>query len=173
MTIAIILLAAGFCLIVLEVFVPSGGLLSVLAVAAMIASIYFAFAQSQLAGFLFLAGAVIGAPLLAWQMLKLFPKTSVGRSFLLFSPKGHEEVATSSELKLREYEGKQGITKTTLRPAGVAEIEGERVNVVSEGMIIESGRPVKVLEVSGNRVVVREIEEEVTEESGRNGDTDS
>ena len=52
MTIAIILLAAGFCLIVLEVFVPSGGLLSVLAVAAMIASIYFAFAQSQLAGFL-------------------------------------------------------------------------------------------------------------------------
>ncbi len=163
MTIAIILLAVGFCLVILEVFLPSGGLLSVLAVAAMVASVYFAFAESQLAGVLFLVAAALGGPLLAWKMFGLFPKTSVGRRFLLFGPKGHEDVATSSELKLREFEGKHGVTKTTLRPAGVAEIEGERVNVVSEGMIIEPGRPVEVIEVSGNRVVVREIEEEAQE----------
>jgi membrane-bound serine protease (ClpP class) len=159
LTIAIILLGLAFAFIVLEVFVPSGGALTLLAIGSLVVSVYFAFAESELAGALFLAAGIIGMPLLAWKMLGLFPKTSVGRRFLLFGPKGHEEVATSSELKLREFEGKRGVTRTTLRPTGVAKIDGERVNVVSEGMIIEPGTPVEVVEISGNRVVVKEIEE--------------
>jgi membrane-bound serine protease (ClpP class) len=159
LTLAIILLLVGFCLVVLEVFIPSGGTLTITAVVSVGVSIYFAFAQSTGTGVLFLAIAIVGMPLVAYEMFKLFPKTEMGRRFLLFGPKDHEEVATSSERKLRSYEGKRGVTKTKLRPAGVAEIEGERVNVVSEGMIVESGKAVEVIDVSGNRVVVREIEE--------------
>lgn len=166
MTLAIILLAVGFCLVVLEVFIPSGGLITVLALVSVGVSIYFAFAQSAGTGVLFVVIAAVGMPLLAYEMLKLFPKTEIGRRFLLFGPKNHEEVATSSERKLRSYAGKRGVTKTTLRPTGVAEIEGERVNVVSEGMIIEPGIPVEVVEVKGNRVVVREVEEDSNGRSG-------
>ncbi len=160
MTLAIILLVVGFCLVMLEVFVPSGGALTVAAIVSVGVSIYFAFAESTGAGFLFLVVAVVGMPLVAYEMLKLFPKTKIGRRFLLFGPKGHEEVATSSERKLRSYEGKRGVTRTKLHPTGVADIEGERVDVVSEGMIIESGKAVEVIDVTGNRVVVREIDEE-------------
>ena len=160
MTLAIILLVVGFCLIILEVFIPSGGTLTVMALVSVGVSIYFAFAESTGIGVLFLVIAVVGMPILAYEMLKLFPKTQIGRRFLLFGPKGHEEVATSSELKLRNYEGKRGTTRTKLRPTGVADIEGERVDVVSEGMIIESGKAVEVIDVTGNRVVVREIEED-------------
>lgn len=159
MTVAVVLLLVGFCLVVLEVFIPSGGTLTITAIISVGVSVYFAFAQSPGTGILFLAIAVVGMPLLAYEMLKLFPKTEIGRRFLLFGPKDHEEVATSSERKLRSYEGKRGMTTTKLRPAGVAEIEGERVNVVSEGMIIESGKAVEVVDVSGNRVVVREVED--------------
>jgi len=169
LTLAIILLGVAFALVVVEVFVPSGGLISVLAIIAMVASVFFGFAESQLAGVLILVAGVIGMPLLAWKMFSFFPKTKVGRRFLLFGPKGHEEVATSSEFKLRGFEGKRGITRTKLRPSGVAEIDGERVNVVSEGMIIEPGTAVEVIEISGNRVVVREIEED----SGRGGESAS
>lgn len=156
---AVILLLAGFCLLVLEIFVPSGGMLTVAAILTAGSSIYFAFAQSQLTGALFLTAAVIGMPLLGWRLLKLFPKTAIGRRFMLFGPKGHEDVATSSERKLRQFEGKRGVARTKLRPSGVAKIDGARVNVVTEGMIIEAGTPIEVVDISGNRVVVREVED--------------
>jgi len=159
LTVAVILMVVAFCLVVLEVFVPSGGLLTILSIVSVGTSLYFAFTQSTLTGALFMAVAIIGMPLVAYKMLKLFPKTGAGRRILLFGPKGHEEVATSSELKLKQYAGKRGIAKSKLRPSGVAVFDGERVNVVSEGMIIEAGTPVDVIEVSGNRVVVRKIED--------------
>ena len=51
--------------------------------------------------------------------------------------------------------GKKGVTVTTLRPTGTAEIEGEGVDVVAEGAFIEKGSPVVVTKVEGFRVVVR------------------
>ena len=42
-----------------------------------------------------------------------------------------------------------------LRPAGFALIDGERVDVVSDGEPIEAGTAVEVVRVDGNRIVVR------------------
>ena len=42
-----------------------------------------------------------------------------------------------------------------LRPAGIAVIDGERVDVVSDGEFIDAGFPVIVTRVDGNRIVVR------------------
>ncbi|MDZ4347595.1 MAG: NfeD family protein [Candidatus Binatia bacterium] len=55
----------------------------------------------------------------------------------------------------RRWLGKTGTALSPLRPAGIAEIEGERVDVVSEGDLIEAGAPVVVTGVDGNRIVVR------------------
>ena len=51
--------------------------------------------------------------------------------------------------------GKSGVAKTALRPSGSALIEGERVDVVTEGNLIEAGTPLRVVAVEGLRVVVR------------------
>lgn len=50
--------------------------------------------------------------------------------------------------------GKTGTACTMLRPAGIIEIEGERINVVTGGDFIEPGAQVQVIKVEGNRIVV-------------------
>ena len=51
--------------------------------------------------------------------------------------------------------GRQGTVTRELRPAGTVVIDGEPVDVVSEGDYIEKGRQVTVVAVTGGRVVVR------------------
>lgn len=51
--------------------------------------------------------------------------------------------------------GGQGVAFSTLRPAGKAQIAGQLIDVVSEGEFIDAGANVEVVEVTGNRVVVR------------------
>ena len=59
--------------------------------------------------------------------------------------------------------GKKGQASSPLRPAGIAEIEGERVDVVSDGELIDAGQRVEVTRVDGNRIVVRRVPHITTE----------
>ncbi|MDO9573533.1 MAG: NfeD family protein [Candidatus Contubernalis sp.] len=52
---------------------------------------------------------------------------------------------------------KEGITLTPLRPSGTAEFDGSRIDVVSEGGFIDVNVTVKVVQVDGPRVIVREL----------------
>jgi membrane-bound serine protease (ClpP class) len=162
---AILLFVAGFLLIIGEVFIPSGGVLTALSILSFILSFVTAFSVSKLAGIVFVAVAVIAVPLLLSKLLKIFPDTFIGKLLVLRGPKGHNEVATSSEEGLKKFLGKRGITKSVLRPSGIAEIDGERIDVVTEGMAVEPNRPVEVVGMRGIALVVREIEEEKKETS--------
>jgi membrane-bound serine protease (ClpP class) len=51
--------------------------------------------------------------------------------------------------------GRSGTTLTPLRPAGIADVDGQRIDVVSDGEFIDSGVPITVSRVDGNRIVVR------------------
>jgi membrane-bound serine protease (ClpP class) len=55
----------------------------------------------------------------------------------------------------RSLVGRSGVALTILRPAGKARIDDRMIDVVSDGPFIEQGAAVVVLEVLGNRVVVR------------------
>lgn len=65
-----------------------------------------------------------------------------------------EDVAAPAR---RELEGIEGIALTDLRPAGTAEIAGERLDVVSEAGWITAGSPIRVLRAEGYRHVVRAV----------------
>lgn len=54
--------------------------------------------------------------------------------------------------------GRAGVARTLLRPSGKAEIDGRIIDVVSDGAMIPAGRPVKIVQITGNRIVVREEE---------------
>ena len=61
-----------------------------------------------------------------------------------------------------EYDGlvgKEGVAFTPLRPSGTGLIDGRRVNVAADGEFIDKESPIKVVEVEGNRVVVRKADE--------------
>lgn len=70
----------------------------------------------------------------------------------------HNEKGYIGTQDFHGYLGKEGVALTVLRPAGSAEFNGTRIDVVSEGPFINSGTPVKVVKVEGPRVVVSPIE---------------
>lgn len=88
----------------------------------------------------------------------LFPaiaRTNVGGLIFLHEREDRTRGYQSAPQELEELTGKTGTTKSTLRPAGIAEIEGKRIDVVSEGGFIPSNTSVIVTKVEGRRVVVR------------------
>ncbi|MCD6404634.1 MAG: hypothetical protein J7M19_02280 [Planctomycetes bacterium] len=152
----ILLLVAGLLLLLMEIFIPSHGLLTVGAVASLGAGLFFAFGRSVPFG---IGAFIIVAILLPLEIafgVKLFPKTWMGRKIMLRARQKTAREERSSAAGLFALEGKEGVTISACHPAGVADIEGARVDVVAQGMMIDADRPIIVVRVKGNRVVVKE-----------------
>ncbi len=152
MILAVLLLALGLGLIVAEVLFPSFGVLSVLAAAAIVGAIVVAFQESSTLGFQFLGTTMVLLPLTVLLGFKVFPKSPVGKHMVSAGLSFESEAATDP--RDLELVGVEGTAESDCRPAGVARLSGRRVDVVTRGEWIESGQPVVVVAVKGNRVVV-------------------
>lgn len=151
------LLAVGLAAIVAEMFIPAGGAIGIaglLAIAAAIVGVYQRF--GPLAGTLALAAAVVLAPVLFSTYARIFPRTFIGRLLILKKgPPDGPNPAGPARDGSGQLVGREGRSLTVLRPAGMAEIEGRRLNVVSAGEFIERDQPIRVVRVEGSRIVVR------------------
>jgi membrane-bound serine protease (ClpP class) len=156
LVIASALLILGFLAIVAEVFFPSLGALSVIAVLALGGGVTFAFRESVEYGFYFLGAAVLGGLGTALGAFKLFPKTPLGKRLIVAGPTFADDSAATDQ-RVRDLLGKTGRAVSTLRPAGIAEIEGRRIDCVADGEHLDAGTDVTVVRLEGNRVVVRAI----------------
>jgi membrane-bound serine protease (ClpP class) len=85
-----------------------------------------------------------------WLWVRYFPDSRAARAFV--SHKAVGEIGTEKPELLNQT----GTALTPLRPAGTAVLQGKRVDVVTEGQMIERGAAVKVVAVEGMRVVVRQ-----------------
>jgi membrane-bound ClpP family serine protease len=145
----------------MEVFFASAGLLAFLAAAAVVAAVVMGFQQSLLAGTLILLGAIAGLPTVIVLALKLLPKTAMGRRLLLFAPKSEDVLPDDPEKqRLKGLIGRTGRAKSKMLLSGVITIDDRTVEAVSESMPIEIGQAVRVVQVRGQRVVVRPVEGE-------------
>lgn len=90
-------------------------------------------------------------------LLRFLPRLPFARRMVLESNLGSGPAHGSAPPSDQRWLGKLGHATSVLRPAGIADIEGERVDVVSDGSLIEPGAPVVVTHVDGNRIVVRQI----------------
>jgi len=161
---AVLLLVLGVALVILEVFVPSGGILGILAVGAIVAGVVTGFMQGPGVGFAILASAIIGLPGALILALKWWPKTPIGRRVLLASPRSDEVLPDDPQRRsLKELEGRIGRAKSKMLPSGLVVVDGRKVDAVSEGMPIEPGQKVRVVHVRGNSVVVRPVPEDTPE----------
>jgi membrane-bound serine protease (ClpP class) len=142
------LMACGMILLIAEVaIIPGFGLAGISSAALIVGGAAFAwsrFGATWGMGSLLLSGAATLA------ILKIAPRTKAGKSLVLSTALKKGAVADRS----RELVGKEGTTVTALRPAGAAEIEGRRLDVVTDGVFVEAGRPVRVVSVEGARIVV-------------------
>jgi membrane-bound ClpP family serine protease len=160
---AALLLVLGLGLAVLEVFIPSGGILGFLAVSAIIAAVVLGFTDPRpWVGFATLAAAVIGLPGAIVMALRWWPSTPLGRRMLLRVPRGQDVLPDSPRKRgLKDLINRVGHAKSQILPSGAVTIDGRTIDAVSEGMPIEAGQPVRVIEVRGNRVVVRPVDDEI------------
>jgi membrane-bound serine protease (ClpP class) len=153
---AAILMLIGLALLVLEMFVPSYGTIGFCAFLCIGGAIYFGFQRGTGYGFSLLTFALIAGPVLFAVAVKVWPSTPIGRRILIDIPDSQEVLPNSVQRRrLQELVGKVGRAKSLMLPSGAVEIEGRTVDAVSEGVAIEAGELVRVVEVRANRVVVR------------------
>ena len=158
----LLLVGSGLVLLVLEVFViPGFGLAGVLGIGALLAGLSLSFvgAGATWEFILRAAGRVIFSLLLALAgslaLLRFLPRLPFGKRLILETGLPAGQGYASAPESDSSWLGKSGIALSPLRPAGIAEIENQRVDVVSDGEFIDSGAPVVVTRVDGNRIVVR------------------
>ena len=149
------LLALGLILIILEVFIPSMGLLGTIAACSIIGGGVLAYIENPSGIFLgYILVSVVLIPVIMIFALKIFPKTPIGKHFTLAGPSFNPKEAQAVEEGIDELVGKEGETLTPLHPAGIVLIENRRVDVVTRGEMIDKEIRVRVIKVEGNRIVV-------------------
>lgn len=145
----ILLIAAGAVLLLLETVLPGmvAGALGVLCLLAGVIAGYASFGFQT--GNLILLGVAFGlmAGTLCW--LKYFPDSRVARLFVSRGQIGELGVEKPELLN------QTGVALTNLRPCGTALVNGKRVDVVTEGGMIERGTPIRVVAIESFRIVVR------------------
>ena len=157
----LLLVIAGLTLLAVELFVlPGFGIAGVLGILALLAgltlslvgggpslaSVVTSAARVAISAVLALGGALL--------TLRLLPGLPVGRKLVLTTElRGGEHPDPAAERP--GLLGATGTSLTPLRPAGIAEFAGRRVDVVSQGEFIASGQLVEVIEEAGHRIVVR------------------
>lgn len=156
------LLLAAMVLLALEVCTPSFGLLGACGIAALGAAVWQAFTIGPLAGALTVLGILIGTPTYLTLLVRILPRTPLGRRlFLRKAASGTGEAVPDAD-ELRELVGQTGTAETLLRPAGAVRVGGRRLAALSESGLIARGSEVKVIGTSGGNLIVRKV-------SARNG----
>lgn len=155
---AMMLFAIGLILLVIELFVP-GGVIGFLGLGTLVWSLFLAAKYSPFVT-MSLAVAIVGALMMGlWLSRVSKKKMALFEKIVLTDEQRNEEGYVSHEARM-DLVGKRGVAITVLRPAGTALIDGERVDVVTEGEYIERHRPIEVIHVDGLKVVVRECKKE-------------
>jgi membrane-bound ClpP family serine protease len=152
---AVVLMLLGCALVIMEVFIPSGGILGMLSAFAIIGSIVFAFQRDLTSGLVFVLVSLIAVPMLLAGAFKVWPHTPMGKAFL-------GELPSEDELKpidvRRQLVGRVGVAKSKMLPSGSVLVDGQWLDAIAQGSFIEAGAPIIVVEVRANRVVVREAD---------------
>ena len=151
MTLIITLLIVGAILMFLETLLP-GLIIGIIGFLCLVAAVILGYQEFGFqTGNQILSGVVVGLVLGVMGWLKFFPESRLAKRYVSQSVVGELGVDRPELL------GGVGVTLTGLRPSGTASINGERVDVVSEGAFIEQGAAIRVVVVEGARIVVREV----------------
>jgi len=169
----IVLFVLGVLFLLLEVFIlPGFGIFGLGGGAMVIASLVLAsmtsnWIDSSTVAFAELRSSMSivvgsGAGILVFGMLarRYLPHAPMFNRVMLAPPEGQELAELSDRESMVDYDhllDQQGQTTTQLTPSGKARIGNELIDVIADGEVIELGATIEVVEVRGNRVVVRSV----------------
>jgi len=157
--IVIALALAGVVGLLFELHVfPGHGISGVLGAIALFAAVVLAFGLS----FIFIAAqaisiAIVLSAIFTVLATRVYPESAFFRRITFAGVQGPDYVASRDFTALL---GVTGIATSYLRPAGVARVDGERVDVLTEGDFVPAGSAVRVTRVQGSRVFVTPVSTE-------------
>ena len=158
----ILLVAIGLVLLAVELFVTPGfGILGVAGIVALLAgltlSLIGAGATTELVigAIARVALSLLIALAASVALLRFLPRLPFGRRLILDTGLGADAGYASAPESDHRWLDAQGTAVSPLRPAGIADLDGKRVDVVSQGEWIDAGAAIEVIRVDGNRIVVR------------------
>ena len=154
--IVIALIMMGIGAMVLEIFLPAGGVLGLAGLGSYVAGIVLTFRHFEsTTGYIMLIASLLAAPVVFALSFRIFPRTFFGRRLILSDRQKTGSGFTSySAERYSDLEGQEGVALTRLRPSGMARIAGRKYSVVTGGEMIEAGDPVRVSVIEGSRIVV-------------------
>jgi membrane-bound serine protease (ClpP class) len=165
----ILLFILGLILLALEIFViPGFGIAGVAGILLIFVSLFLSLTPSGpffdfnaiSIAIIQLTGAIVAALVLVLILAKVLPKSTIFNKLILKDEEKADQgyVSYPSE---KELVGNEGVALSTLRPAGTAEFNGKRYDVVADWEYIEQGSKIVVLRVEGVKVVVKKVKEEL------------
>jgi membrane-bound serine protease (ClpP class) len=152
------LILLGLVLLLAEFLIPSG-ILFALALTAMLVGLAVLFRSDPSTGIGTLLVMVVAVPLVVRVAFRYWQKSPIGKRFVLQAPPADDTLANMpGNLELEQLRGRYGRTVSALRPAGITDFDGRRVDTLSEGGLIEPGRWVRCIDVKAGQVLVRPVE---------------
>lgn len=154
----IICFALGFLFVIIEMFHPGFGAPGIIGgILLVIGIILVAQVTKSLMVVLILIIVIIAVLGIALTLaLQSVTKGRLSKILVLHDTQKKEAGYTGTE-DLNFFMDKEGVTLTILRPAGIADFKGIKLDVVSEGEFIQKDKKVKIIKVQGRRIVVKEI----------------
>jgi|AGTN01.2.fsa_nt_gi Membrane-bound serine protease (ClpP class) len=156
-TVALIFFAVGIVLLTIEMFLPGIGIFGALGFVCLVLCIVFQ-AQTLTEGLILLLIISAIVAFFALMLARSFKKGRIYRSGIVLKNEQTREEGFVAGNDMSRFSGKRGVSITTLRPAGTAAFDGERIDVLTEGEFIPAGIPVEVARVEGMRVFVKNAE---------------
>ena len=155
---SMILVALGFGVVLLELFVPSAGILGLVAAILFVSGIAAGYLHSLWLGTTLLAVVACCLLVLFVMMVKVWPSTPLGRRILIGTMSQDEVMPVGEEYEHEKLVDQKGIAKTKMLPSGMIKIGDRTYDAVSDGFAIEAGQAIKVVAIKMNRILVQPID---------------
>lgn len=148
----------GLGLLIVEVFMPGFGLPGISGIILEVVSIVLTYVHHGSLAALCITLVILAVVAIAISLaLRSVNKGKLSKSPVVLSETESVESGYVATRDMDVFLGREGVTSTVLRPSGMAEFDGVKLNVVADGEYIAKDVAVRVDHVEGSRVVVRRI----------------
>jgi membrane-bound ClpP family serine protease len=153
------LLAVALLLLVIDIFVPTMGVLSVVAGICTLAGLGALWSHDITWGISGTLAVMVLGPIIFFAGLKMYPHTPIGRRMIGAPSEEEQEAARRADEDERRQRaallGAQGVVVTPLHPTGTVQVNDQRFEAICDTAILPAGARVKVVAVEGPRLRVR------------------
>jgi membrane-bound ClpP family serine protease len=153
---AVICLVLGIVLTGIEIFMPGFGVFGIVGITLLGIGIFLG-ASTAIEALIIVLIVLIVIGALVFFALRSAARGRIFKSPLVLKESLDHEAGYSATEEMSCFLGREGVTITPLRPAGMADFDGVKLDVVSESAYVEKDVPVRIIQVDGRRIVVRPL----------------